>query len=51
MPLIDGMRWWLLDIGHAPGMETYIAMAQTVVLLGGGLWFFQRVEYALADIL
>lgn len=51
VPLIDGVRWGVLNMGDPPGSETVVALAVTAVLLVGGLWFFRRVETVLFDVL
>ena len=47
--VIDGFRWALTGTGQAPGPQILVSAAAVVVLLFGGLLFFQRVEGTVAD--
>ena len=51
--VIGGFRWTLLS--HESGMQfpgghVWISMAVVVVILGGGLYYFKRVERVFADV-
>jgi lipopolysaccharide transport system permease protein len=46
--LIDGFRWALLD-DHTLGPHDLVSAAVTLLLLLGGIAYFQRVERTLAD--
>ena len=47
--VIDGFRWALTGVGQPPGPQIVASSAMVVVLLVGGLFFFQRVEGTVAD--
>jgi lipopolysaccharide transport system permease protein len=47
--VIDGFRWALTGRGSAPGPMLLVSAAVVLVVLGGGLLFFQRVEGTVAD--
>jgi lipopolysaccharide transport system permease protein len=47
--VIDGFRWTLTGRGSAPGPMLLVSAAVVLVVLGGGLLFFQRVEGTVAD--
>jgi lipopolysaccharide transport system permease protein len=47
--VIDGFRWALTGMGQPPGLQIVGSAAAVLVLLGGGLLFFQRVEGTVAD--
>jgi lipopolysaccharide transport system permease protein len=47
--VIDGFRWALTGVGQPPGPQIVASVAMVVVLLLGGLFFFQRVEGTVAD--
>ena len=47
--VIDGFRWALTGHGTAPGPQMAVSAAMVLVVLGGGLLFFQRVEGTVAD--
>lgn len=49
--VIDGYRWAVLGIGPRPGMALVVSLAVTVVLLGGGLAYFTKVDKTLADVI
>jgi lipopolysaccharide transport system permease protein len=48
--VIDGFRWALLGNSSAPGWELTMSLAVIVLLLVGGLFYFQRVERTFADV-
>jgi lipopolysaccharide transport system permease protein len=47
--VIDGFRWALTGHGQPPGPVMLASAAMVVVVLVGGLFFFQRMESAVAD--
>jgi len=47
--VIDGFRWALTGHGVAPGPMMLASASAVVVVLVGGLFFFQRVEGTVAD--
>jgi lipopolysaccharide transport system permease protein len=47
--VIDGFRWALTGTGQPPGVQMIASTAAVIVLLLGGLFFFQRVEGTVAD--
>jgi lipopolysaccharide transport system permease protein len=47
--VIDGFRWALTGHGSAPGPQMAVSAAVVLVVLVGGLLFFQRVEGTVAD--
>ena len=47
--VIDGFRWALTGHGQPPGPMILVSAAMVVVLLVGGLIFFQRMEGTVAD--
>jgi lipopolysaccharide transport system permease protein len=47
--VIDGFRWAITGHGQAPGVLLLASAGMVVLLLVGGLFFFQRMEGAVAD--
>jgi len=47
--VIDGFRWALTGHGQPPGPQIAASLAAVLVILFGGLLFFQRMEGAIAD--
>jgi lipopolysaccharide transport system permease protein len=47
--VIDGFRWGLTGHGQPPGQVMLASAAMVAVVLVGGLFFFQRMEGAVAD--
>jgi len=47
--VIDGFRWGVTGRGHGPGAMIFVAAGAVVVVLVGGLMFFQRVEGTVVD--
>jgi lipopolysaccharide transport system permease protein len=47
--VIDGFRWALTGHGQAPGPLLLASTAAVAVVFVGGLFFFQRMEGAIAD--
>ena len=49
--VVDGFRWALLGKSLPAGPMVFVSVAATVVLLIGGLFYFQRMEKSFADII
>ena len=49
--VVEGFRWALLGTHTAPGPMIAVSAAATLVLLVGGLAYFQRVERTFADVI
>src|SRR5246127_5273249 len=47
--VIDGFRWALTGNGQPPGLQLVASAVAVLVLVAGGLVFFQRVEGTVAD--
>jgi len=47
--VIDGFRWALTGHGHPPGSAMLASAVMVGLVLVGGLFFFQRMETAIAD--
>jgi lipopolysaccharide transport system permease protein len=47
--VIDGFRWALTGHGQRPGLPMIESAGIVLVLVGGGLLFFQRMEGTIAD--
>jgi lipopolysaccharide transport system permease protein len=47
--VIDGFRWAITGRGHAPGLLLLASSAMVVLVVLGGLCFFNRMETAIAD--
>jgi lipopolysaccharide transport system permease protein len=47
--VIDGFRWALTGHGQPPGLPMLVSAAMVLVLVAGGLFFFQRMEGTVAD--
>ena len=47
--VIDGFRWALTGHGVAPGRLIFASASAVIVVLLGGLFFFQRMEGTVAD--
>jgi lipopolysaccharide transport system permease protein len=47
--VIDGFRWAITGHGHAPAASLLVSTAAVLVILFGGLIFFQRMEGTVAD--
>ena len=47
--VIDGFRWALTGHGQPPGLPMLASVAMVVVVVAGGLFFFQRMEGTIAD--
>ena len=48
--VVEGFRWALLGTGRAPGGMIAISAAATLLILGGGVLYFLRVERTFADV-
>jgi lipopolysaccharide transport system permease protein len=49
--VVEGFRWSVIDSTSPPGPETFIALAGVIVLLVGGLFFFQHAQRNFADVI
>jgi lipopolysaccharide transport system permease protein len=47
--VIDGFRWALTGHGQSPGLLLLASTAAITIVFAGGLFFFQRMEGAIAD--
>ncbi len=47
--VIDGFRWALTGHGQSPGPTMLVSVAMVMILLMGGLIFFQRMEGTVTD--
>jgi lipopolysaccharide transport system permease protein len=47
--VIEGFRWAMTGHGQAPGALLLVSAGMVVVILVGGLFFFQRMEGTIAD--
>jgi len=47
--VIDGFRWAITGRGHAPGLLVLASSAVVALVVLGGLFFFNRMESAVAD--
>jgi lipopolysaccharide transport system permease protein len=47
--VIDGFRWAMTGHGQPPGILLLASATGVTALLVGGLFFFQRMEGAIAD--
>jgi lipopolysaccharide transport system permease protein len=47
--VIDGFRWAITGRGHAPGLLLLASSAVVALVFLGGLFFFNRMETAVAD--
>src|SRR2546430_7283535 len=47
--VIDGFRWALTGHGHAPAASLLVSSSAVLVIVFGGLVFFQRMEGTVAD--
>ena len=48
--VVDGFRWILLGKSGAPGPLLWVSLMVVLLLLGGGLTYFSRMESRFADI-
>ena len=48
--VIEGFRWAMLGQGVAPGPVVLASVLVSVLLLGGGVYFFRRMERSFADV-
>jgi lipopolysaccharide transport system permease protein len=49
--VVEGFRWSLLRVGPAPGAMTAVSVAVVLVMLVGGIVYFQRTERTFADVI
>jgi lipopolysaccharide transport system permease protein len=47
--VIDGFRWAITGRGQAPGLLLLVSAAAVAIVVLGGLFFFNRMESAVAD--
>jgi lipopolysaccharide transport system permease protein len=47
--VIDGFRWAITGRGHAPGLLMLVSSGAVALVVLGGLFFFNRMETAVAD--
>lgn len=47
----EGFRWSLLGTNTRPGSMIAVSVAVTLLTLGAGAWYFQRVERSFADVI
>ena len=47
--VIEGFRWALTGHGQPPGLPMLASVAMVVIVVAGGLFFFQRMEGTIAD--
>jgi lipopolysaccharide transport system permease protein len=47
--VIDGFRWAITGRGHAPGLLLLVSSGAVALVVLGGLFFFNRMETAVAD--
>jgi lipopolysaccharide transport system permease protein len=48
--VVEGFRWVLLGRTGAPGLLLVVSILAVLVLLVGGLWYFNRMEQTFADV-
>lgn len=48
--VVEGFRWALLGQTSGPGALVAVSIGVVIVLLIGGLWYFNRMEQTFADI-
>jgi lipopolysaccharide transport system permease protein len=48
--VIEGFRWTLTGVGQPPGSPIIASSLVVIVVLVGGLMFFQRMEATIADV-
>jgi lipopolysaccharide transport system permease protein len=48
--VIDGFRWSLTGSGPAPGAMLMVSTAAVLVILFGGIVFFQKMETTIVDV-
>jgi lipopolysaccharide transport system permease protein len=48
--VIEGFRWSLAGHGNAPGAMVFVSAAVVVLVLLGGLAYFQHMETTVADV-
>jgi len=49
--VVEGIRWSAVGVGSAPGVLMAVSGFATLVILLGGLAFFQKVERTFADVI
>jgi lipopolysaccharide transport system permease protein len=48
--VVEGFRWCLLANRESPGVLVWVSTLMVSVLLGGGLFYFRRMEQQFADV-
>jgi lipopolysaccharide transport system permease protein len=48
--VIEGFRWSLTGTGRPPGLLFAISVGMVLLLLYGGLVYFQKMETTIADV-
>ncbi|MBI4536554.1 MAG: ABC transporter permease [candidate division NC10 bacterium] len=48
--VVEGFRWALLGGASSPGPQLAVSILAVLVLLLGGLWYFNRMEQTFADV-
>jgi len=48
--VVEGFRWALLGKSEPPGMMLWVSVVMVVLILGGGLYYFRRMEQEFADV-
>jgi lipopolysaccharide transport system permease protein len=48
--VVEGFRWALLGTKTAPGMMMFVSGAIAMAILGGGAYYFRRMEKTFADV-
>ena len=48
--VVEGFRWALLGKADPPGALLFVSVASVILLLGGGLFYFRRMERRFADV-
>ena len=48
--VVEGFRWALLGKSEPPGMMLWVSVVMVALILGGGLYYFRRMEQEFADV-
>jgi lipopolysaccharide transport system permease protein len=48
--VIEGFRWSLVGRGDPPGRMVFVSAAVVILVLAGGIAYFQRMETTVADV-
>ena len=49
--VVEGFKWALLGVGHAPGVMVYVSAFTALVVLWTGARYFRRTERQFADLI